>query len=142
MATNKYINIYMGNPTADGADGIEVSTDGKNTAPIDVTLDASKAESKTVKLAVRCESGYKTNDDGLTLSLSGTNASKWALAYDASCTGDTPPADSAFSSSISKLPVAEKNIIFWVRATSSTNEDPQNDTSVKIVASGYIVAAT
>ena len=42
---NKYINIYAGNPTSGGTDATQVSTDGANTSPIAVTLDASKAES-------------------------------------------------------------------------------------------------
>lgn len=56
---NAYLNVYMNNPTADGTDGTQVSTDGANTSPISATLDASKAESSVIKCALRCESGLK-----------------------------------------------------------------------------------
>ena len=35
---NAYLNVYMNNPTADGTDGTQVSTDGANTSPISATL--------------------------------------------------------------------------------------------------------
>ena len=137
---NKYINIYAGNPTSGGTDGTQVSTDGVNTSPITDTLDASKAESQTVKCAVRCESGYKVVGD-LSLAFEGTNAAKWMVAYDSTTTADTAPADSKFSSTATIAGVEQTNVVFWVRASSSTDENPANDTSVKLKVSAKIVAA-
>ena len=36
--------------------------------------------------------------------------------------------------------VTDKNTIFWVKATSSKEEKPQNDNSVDIQAEGLVVA--
>ena len=139
---NKYINIYAGNPTSDGTDGTQVSTDGANTSPITVTLDASKSESATVKCAIRCETGYKTSTDGVALAFEGTTATKWLVAYSASNTGDTAPSESAFASTATiPVQIEQKNVIFWVKATSTTDENPANDTSVKLKVSAKIVAA-
>lgn len=139
---NAYLNVYMNNPTADGTDGTQVSTDGANTSPISATLDASKEENAVIKCALRCESGYKTSADGVALSFDGTTATKWLVAYSASNTGDTAPSDSAFASTATiPVQIEQKNVIFWVKATSSKDENPANDTSVKLKVSAKIVAA-
>ena len=134
---NKYINIYAGNPTSGGTDGTQVSTDGANTSPITVTLDASKSESAKVKCAIRCEAGYKVVGD-VTIAPAGTSAVKWSVAYDSTATAATAPADSKFGASATIPGVEATNVIFWVKATSSTDEDPSNDTTVKIQATGKI----
>lgn len=134
---NKYINIYAGNPTSGGTDGTQVSTDGANTSPITATLDASKAESAKIKCAIRCETGYNVVGDVL-IAPTGTNAAKWSVAYDSTATADTAPDDSKFGASVTIPSVAVANVIFWVKAMSSTDEDPANDTTVKIQATGKI----
>ena len=134
---NKYINIYAGNPTSGGTDGTQVSTDGANTSPITVTLDASKSESAKVKCAIRCEAGYKVVGD-VTIAPAGTSAVKWSVAYDSTATAATAPADSKFGASATIPGVEATNVIFWVKATSSTDEDPSNDTTVKVQATGKI----
>ena len=50
--SNKYINLYMGDVTEGGSDGIPISTDNTETSPLEITLDAANNESKTVKVAV------------------------------------------------------------------------------------------
>ena len=134
---NKYINIYAGNPTSGSTDGTQVSTDGANTSPITVALDASKSESATVKCAIRCETGYKVVGD-VTIAPTGTNAAKWSVAYDSTATADTAPDDSKFGATATIPNVAAANVVFWVKATSSAGEDPANDTTVKIQAQGKI----
>lgn len=139
---NAYLNVYMNNPTADGTDGTLVSTDGAQTSPISATLDASKEENAVIKLALRCGSGYVTDTNGASITFEGNTASKWLVAYSASNTGDTAPADSAFASSTTiPMQIEQKNVIFWVKATSSKDENPANDTSVKLKVSAKIVAA-
>ena len=119
---NAYINVYMNNPTQDKTDGTLVSSDGAQTSPIAATLDASKAESKIIKLAIRCEAGYTTDTDGAKIDFTGTTAGKWLVAYSAGNTADA------------------QNVVFWAKATSSTDENPQNDISVKLRVSAKIVA--
>ena len=74
-----YINVYNNNPTTGGTDGNAVSQNGAQTNPVSVTLDASISQSDTVKLALRCDSGYQTVGN-TTIAASGTTASSrhWA----------------------------------------------------------------
>ncbi|MSV24230.1 hypothetical protein FYJ78_03315 [Selenomonas sp. WCA-380-WT-3B 3/] len=129
---NAYINVYKSNPTAGGVDGTQVSTDDAESSPISVTLDASKAESAVITCALRCEDGYKTIGD-TTLSLVGTDTSKWSLSA---------TADGTFASTLTISDVIEnKNKLFYVKAISSSTETPVNDTSTNIKVVTKIQAA-
>ena len=88
-----YYHLYMNNPTAGAADGTKVSEDHAFTAPISAVLNASNNESKLIKLAIRCESGYETVGNvelkklywnGNTTGETGENLDKWKFAKDAS----------------------------------------------------------
>ena len=90
---NDYFHLYMNNPTAGGTDGTQVSEDHAFTAPISAVLNASNNESKLIKLAIRCESGYETVGNvelkklywnGSTTAETGGNLDKWKFAKDAS----------------------------------------------------------
>jgi hypothetical protein len=91
-----YHHFYMNNPTAGGTDGTQISEDRAFTAPLSVILDATKNESKAVKLALRCVDGYETVGDsviapyywdGSAYQPTGGNISKWQLAHDLSTAG-------------------------------------------------------
>jgi len=134
------LHIYYGNPTAGRTDGTEASS-GTELSPISVTLDASKAEAKAVKCAVRCDAGYCI-DGKTTIRFVGTNMAKWKAAADE----DYADAEAALSSAswqdtIVLEGVGEANTIFWLKAISSTDENPQNDTSVDVQAEGLVVAS-
>ena len=136
-----YINLYTNNPTAGGTDGTVVSLDGAQTSPISVTLDKTKAESKAIKCAIRCDAGYKTSGD-VTISLSGTTASKWKLAKDSNYADAAAALTSAaWADSIAVSGVGTTNTVFWAKASASTDENPSKDTSVSIVASCTIESA-
>lgn len=88
-----YYHLYMNNPTAGAADGTKVSEDHAFTAPISAVLNASNNESKLIKLAIRCESGFETVGNvtvkklywnGTTTSETGGNLDKWKFAEDLS----------------------------------------------------------
>lgn len=88
-----YYHLYMNNPTAGAADGTKVSEDHAFTAPISAVLNASNNESKLIKLAIRCESGYETVGNvtvkklywnGTTTAETGGNLDKWKFAEDLS----------------------------------------------------------
>lgn len=129
---NQYIGLYMNNPTAGETDGTAVSLDGSETAPLSVVLDAAANESKTIKCAVRCGSGYKTSGD-TTISFEGESAAKWSTA-------DTE--DGTFSSSLTiSDSVGATNRVFYIKAASSSDETPHKDTSVKIVLHATIISA-
>lgn len=136
----KHLRIYMNNPTAGGVDGTEISS-GDDTLPLSITLDASQAESKADKCAVRCDSGYQIDGD-TEIYFEGTNADKWQVAADDSYSdADTALTMANWGSTLTIANVAATNKVFWVKATSATTEDPQNDRSVKIRAEGLVIAA-
>ena len=134
-----HIHIYMNNPTAGAVDGTEISS-GDDTLPLTILLDASAAESKAAKCAARCDTGYLISGN-LSVYFEGTTAAKWQVAADNNFSDADDALESAdWQSSITLSDVAATNKIFWVKAASSTDENPQNDKSVKIKAEGYIIA--
>lgn len=86
-----YLKLYAGNPTSGGTDGTEISQDHALTSMVNATLDKSSSESKAVKCALRCTSGYQTVGDvtvapwyynGTTFVNTGGNIGKWKFAAD------------------------------------------------------------
>ena len=118
------LHIYMNNHT--------------ETSPIAVLLDAAKEEEKAVKCAVRCDSGYKA-EGAVTIKFVGKNAAKWKAAQDNNYTADTVLASADWKDTISLQSVGEGNVIFWVKAMSTSDESPKNDTTVDVQAEGLIV---
>ena len=133
------LHLYQGNPTAGGTDGTEISS-GTENAPVTITLDASKAETKAAKIAVRCDANYSI-EGGVAISFTGTNAGKWQVAADDGYTNATALANASWASSVTLSGVAATNKCFWVKATSATSELPANDRSVDVLAEGLVVAA-
>lgn len=91
-----YHHLYMASPTAGETDGTQISENRAFTAPLSVVLDATANESKAIKLAVRCLTGYETVGsttiapyyyNGTDYVASGGNISKWKLAPDLSTPG-------------------------------------------------------
>ena len=132
------LHIYMNNPTEGGKDGTEVSS-GTELAPISVLLDAGKGEQKAVKCAVRCESGFHI-DGTLTVKFVGDRADKWKVAMDHNYTTDTVLTAADWKDEIALSGVGTVNVIFWVKATSSSDEQPQSDVSVDLQAEGLLVS--
>ena len=132
------LHIYMNNPTEGGKDGTEVSS-GTELAPISVLLDAGKAEEKAVKCAVRCESGFHI-DGTLTVKFVGDRADKWKVAMDHNYTTDTVLTAADWKDEIALSGVGTVNVIFWVKAMSSSDEQPQSDVSVDLQAEGLLVS--
>ena len=132
------LHIYMNNPTEGSKDGTEVSS-GTELAPISVLLDAGKGEQKAVKCAVRCESGFHIDGD-LTIKFVGDHADKWKVAMDHNYTTDTVLTAADWKDEIALSGVGTVNVIFWVKATSSSDEQPQSDVSVDLQAEGLLVS--
>ena len=132
------LHIYMNNPTEGSKDGTEVSS-GTELAPISVLLDAGKGEQKAVKCAVRCESGFHI-DGELTIKFVGDHADKWKIALDNKYTAETALSSAKWKDSIGLSNVGAANAIFWVKALSAADENPQNDTSVDIQVEGLLVS--
>lgn len=120
---NQYINIYNNNPTADAIDGSVVGSNRSEGNPVAVTLDASRNETKKIKLAVRCEEGYRTIENTIIQDAGDTDDRwKFSLAENGEF-GDTI----TIAGSIGSV-----NTIFWAQASSDSLESPAKDTSVNI----------
>ena len=132
------LHIYMNNPTEGSKDGTEVSS-GTELAPISVLLDAGKGEQKAVKCAVRCESGFHI-DGTLTVKFVGDHADKWKVATDNNYKTDTVLTAADWKDEIALSGVGSVNVIFWVKAMSSSDEQPQSDVSVDLQAEGLLVS--
>jgi len=132
------LHIYMNAPTVGGKGGTEVSS-GTELAPISVLLDAGKGEQKAVKCAVRCESGFHI-DGTLTVKFVGDHADKWKVASNNGYTAETALESAEWKDVISLQNVRDTNTVFWVKALSSADEPPQQDTSVDIQAEGLLVS--
>ena len=126
---NAYLNLYMDNPTAGDTDGTAVST-GDGDTPLQFILDASQNEVATKTVALRCETDYQTSTDTTVSIINDTN-NRWSLSLD----------ETEWSSSITiSSTIDDTNTIFYVKASSSSSEEPSNDTSVKIRVSTKIEA--
>ena len=136
---NAYVNLYMNNPTKGNTDGTPISLDSTGAAPLSVTLDATANEHKILKCAIRCQEGYKTEGD-VVISFEGTTADKWSVAKDNNYADATAAESANFAPTltISEV-VGSTNYIFWVKASSSSDEKPKSDTSVKLLCKAPII---
>ena len=125
--------------TNSGGDGTEISS-GDDTLPLSVTLDANKAETKAVKCAVRCDTGFSVEGD-TTIYFEGTNAAKWQVGTDEGYSDATTALTMAqWGTTLILGGVAATNSVFWVKVSSTVGEDPQNDRTVDLIAEGLVVA--
>lgn len=88
---------------------------------------------------MRCESGFHI-DGTLTIKFIGDHADKWKAAIDNKYTAQTALDSAEWKDSIILSNVADRNTIFWVKALSTADEKPQQDTSVDIQAEGLLVS--
>lgn len=128
---NAYINVYKGTVTEGGTDGTLVSTGGDYSSPISVSLDASQNESKKVKLAIRCQSGFTTSGNTTIADVGDTN-DRWKL-----CTTE----NGTYADSITiSTAIGTTNTIFWAQASSSSLESAASDRSVSFQVNATIAA--
>ena len=140
------IQIYKGDPTAAGTDGTLVSS-GDGTNPIEsgsiLVPETGFEEGDWVKLAVRCDTGYETEEADsrhaqITI-VDSASVTYWQLAPDDNDSAGTPsdwgdPLDFASQ-------VDDTNTIFWARARAADSETPVNDTTVSITVSAVVAAS-
>lgn len=131
-----HIHVYTNNPSWSQKDGTEVSS-GTGLAPISFTLDASKNEAKAIKCAVRTDEKYYVSGN-LKIKFVGENAAKWKIALDGDFDEETVVEKADWQDEIELDFVMDYNSIFWVKAESSSDESPQNDTSVSLQVEGLI----
>lgn len=128
---NAHLNIYKNNPTAGNADGTAVST-GDNSSPITFTVDSSNNEVASDTLAIRCEPGFFTAST-TSISIVSDTANHWALSLN----GETWGTDITITST-----VGESNRVFYIKADSTSSENPQNDSSAKLRVKFKIAAVS
>lgn len=130
------IHLYKNNPTTGLKDGTMVS-EGDNSNPIETeALNATIAqEGKAIKVALRCDEGYKTTGNTVITPTGGT-MDKWALALDNE--GSSGEFGEYGASLILKDEIKDTNKIFWIKAKATTDELPKIDTSVKLTIQATI----
>ena len=127
------ISIYKGAVTAGTTNGTEVSSGGTFTAPVSVELNASQNESKTIPLAIRTASGYKTSGT-TTIGDSGDTNDRWSFSW---------TENGSYSDSITTATaITASNTLFYAKATSVDSELPTIDRSVGIAVNAVIVSAS
>lgn len=139
---NAYINVYTGNVVAGGTGGSPVSLDGAQTNPITASLDGTTNESKIVKCALRCSTGYKTTGN-VTMAFTGDTAAKWGIAADNGYADETAASAATFVDTLTISDTVDAtNKIFWLKVSSDSTEDPKNDTSVSLKVTATVETAS
>ena len=117
-----YVHIY---------DGETQLSEGTELTPLVVgPLNATNNEVSAAKaLVIKTEAGYTTYGDTV-ISFQGTNAAKWSVC-------DTEDGTYAATLTITSA-VTEAGTTFYVKASSSSDEDPVNDISVDIKTAAVV----
>jgi len=121
-----YIKLFF------AANDVQVSEQGTFTNAVEFTLRADLEESDSVRLYALADTGYEvTTTEVIPV---GTSAAKWALAPDTDGSEGTYGADGA-KIELGTVGDTEK-VYFWAKAKATSDEDPVNDTSVTLEATG------
>lgn len=103
------IGIFKGNPVAEQTDGVEVSTDGLMTAPVEASIDRSS--SAVVNCAIRCASGCTCASAVLSAVDENDQPAGWlTLSTD----------NSTFSNSITITNIGDTNKLFYAKIQSGS----------------------
>jgi len=129
-----YIHLYKNNPTVGGTDGSQVS-EGTGLNPITTNLlnSANNEESSAIKLALRCDAGYKTAGSVIIVPV-GTTLNKWCLSLDGVTWGGYGAV-----LTVSTV-VTAVNTIIYCKAKSDNSEKPTSDISVSLQIFGSLLA--
>jgi hypothetical protein len=127
-----YIKLYK------GSDDSEVSGPGTLTNAVTFTLRADLAEEGTAQeLYVKADNGYVVDD--VTITPTGTSATKWALAPDS---GGSPGTYGAYGAALDLGDGIDDTtgVSFWVKAKATPDETPINDAAITLVVEGIAAA--
>ena len=136
-----FINLYNGTVTVGMQNGDLVSM-GTNVNPIDGgVLNATlNQQSDSIKLAIRCDNGYKTVDgSSVKIKATGSNSNKWAFALD---NNGSPGTFTSYGGELTiSSEVIDENYIIWAKARSLDSESPSTDnlTKINIVATLTVI---
>ena len=143
----RYLKLYTGDVTKGEVNGTEISEGIDGQTALVFTLNASKEESKAVKCALRCIPGYKTLgpttikaqafQDGVYQDNTG-NTDFFKFAVDAGYKDSSQVPTWSDTITINQ-DIGDTNTLFWVKASSSKDEEIKNDDSVAIYTSAVIM---
>lgn len=142
-----YIDIYNDNPTAGKTDGKKVSMEQDAANPVVITVNATKNETRAIKLALRCDEGYTANNvnvfamfyDG-SYHEEGGSVNRWSFAVGDFADEIEALEQGNWQTHLSVANVGNDNVIFWAKATSSDDESPANDTTVQLRVEAVVTA--
>ncbi len=120
------------------SDDVQVSAAPTTTHAVTFTLRADQNEVGTpVELYALADDGYIV--DGVTITPTGTTATKWDLAPDS---GGSPGAFGAYGDALSLGDGIgdTTHVPFWIKAKAVDTETPTNDVSVTLVVAGIAKA--
>ncbi|MBO6177828.1 MAG: hypothetical protein J6O04_01470 [Selenomonadaceae bacterium] len=148
---SEYLKLYGGTVTSGGTDGTAISEDMAQTNPVSASLNAKNAETKAIKLALRCTSGFQTYGNttvkayyynGKAYVDTGGNIGKFSFAADNGYSdGADAIANATWTSSLTISDViGSTNQVFWVKIASDATQIPQKDTTVSIHVEGVVEA--
>lgn len=145
-----YLKIYTGSVTSGAKNGVEVSSEHTMTSPLSAVLDSSKSESKCIKCAIRCETGFQTSGattlsfmywNGTGYEATGGAVGKFKIAKDDNYTEENVDSSASWGTTLSITDViGDTNVLFWVKISSTQGEAPAKDDTVALTAKGIIVA--
>ena len=120
---NAYINLYKDNPTSGGTDGTLVSLGDDLSSLISSTVNATEDETKKIKIALRCENGYRTTGP-VTVWVDGDNADKWKIG----------PSEEETDYELYEITdeINNTNTVLYLQVTAQNGEVPALDKSTKI----------
>ena len=126
------VGLYNGSVSSGGTNGVLVT--GANPIVASGGLaEGSNSETSPIQLALRTTQSGKSAKAGLTITPTGTNAAKWALAPDS---GGSPGTWGAYGAALTtSADVTSTNTIIWAKAKCTSAESAQTDTSVTLVVS-------
>lgn len=143
----RYLKLYSGDVTKGEVNGTEISEGIDGQTALVFSLNASKEESKAVKCALRCIPGYKTlgpttikaqaYQDGIYQDNTG-NTDFFKFAVDAGYKDASQVPTWSDVITINQ-DIGDTNVLFWVKASSSKDEEIKNDDSVAIYTSAVIM---
>ena len=149
MGMSDLLKLYNGTVTKGKTDGSEVYSGN----PVEFALNAAKNEEKCCKVALRCEKGYRTygdttvtayhyNAETKAYEATGGDVAKWAFAADEGFTSAEEAMKKAKWGNVLTIGevIGETNLVFWVKAGSSSAEAPQNDTDESVHVEAVIEA--
>lgn len=125
------LKLVTNNPTGNAKDG-KLITLPTSTIPINIIVNTGEANHSLLKVAVRCDAGYKTTGPW-EVSFVGDTASAWSVADGEVYPNEELAETATYTSSLTiNSVVGETNHVLWLKASTDGTEASTVDTSVSL----------